>query len=116
LARRDWPVPIQTDHQFRPSDLTKIGWPRSNLTPSVSDLLSPAGSRSHGWRKRGGWLTKERSSTGPAVLEIDGEVSPEVVELREDDDGVQEGTARMMVCRDRSVDARRCGRRLVYRW
>jgi hypothetical protein len=40
---------------------------------------------------------------GLAVLEIDGGVSPGVVELREDDDGVQEGTARTMVCGDRSI-------------
>jgi hypothetical protein len=42
------------------------------------------------------------------ALEFNGEASPVVVELCEDDDGVQTETMRMTVCRDWSVASCRC--------
>jgi hypothetical protein len=48
------------------------------------------------------------SAARSGALEFNGEASPVVVELREDDDGVQTEMARMTVCRDWSVASYRC--------
>jgi hypothetical protein len=58
------------------------------------------------------------SAARSGTLEFNGEVSPVVVELCKDDDGIQTETARMTVCRDWSVASCRwkeMRRRLVYR-
>jgi hypothetical protein len=48
------------------------------------------------------------SAARSSALEFNGEASPVVVELREDDDGVQTEMTRTMVCRDLSVASYRC--------
>jgi hypothetical protein len=70
LARSYWMVTVQSDRRSKPLDLIRIGWPRSHLTLSVSDLLSPVRSRSYGRKRKGEELTGKMQRRGPAVLEL----------------------------------------------
>jgi hypothetical protein len=53
---------VRSDRRSKLLDLIRIGWPKSHLTFSVSDLLSPVRSRSYGRKMEGGELTEKTSS------------------------------------------------------
>jgi hypothetical protein len=75
-----WLVPFQPDPERAPLDLKGIAWPRSILTDSVSDLLSPVGSRSYGRKREGEGAHREG---------VDGEGHLGVLDVDEVRDGVQ---------------------------
>jgi hypothetical protein len=80
-------------------DLKGIAWPRSILTNSVSDLLSPARSRSYGRNNEGGGAHREDVvDEVSAALEVGSEGDLGVLDDGEVQDGVQLEQAKATVC------------------
>jgi hypothetical protein len=116
-VRPYWTVPVRADPERVPLDLKEIAWPRSILTNSVSDLLSPVRSRSYGRKNEGGGAHREDViGEVSAALEVD-----DVGDLGVLDDGevwddihfeVAEALAKRR-CRKFPAATTRGGRRLV---
>jgi hypothetical protein len=90
VAPSDWAIPVRSDPEQAPSDLSDDGGPRSKLTLWVSDLILLAKSRFDGYEKKGGEAHR-RNVDGEvsAALELHGGVVSAILDGDEVHDAVQ---------------------------